>query len=143
MRVTEARLNDIYKRTSGYCHLCGKRLAFTNYGRFGRRGAWEIEHSVARINGGTDRLCNLYAACISCNRSKQHFTTRTARRWNGRTRAPLSVARRKQERLSNTLAGAGLGLICGLPFGGIGALAGPLLGAMFGSRQNPDKFPFT
>lgn len=139
MIVTEARLNDIYDRTSGYCHICGKKVAFTNYGRFSRRGAWEIEHSVARVNGGTDRLCNLYAACITCNRRKQRFTTRTARGWNGRTRAPLSIARRRQARLNNTFGGASIGLICGLPFGGIGALAGPILGAMLGSRQNPDK----
>ena len=143
MKVIAAKLSDIYERTSGYCHLCGKKLAFTNYARFGRRGAWEIEHSVARVNGGTDWLCNLYAACISCNRSKQHVTTRTARRCNDRTRAPLSFTRRRQERLSNALAGAGLGLICGLPFGGIGALAGPMLGALLGSRHNPDKFWLT
>jgi hypothetical protein len=139
MIVTGARLNAIYDRTSGYCHVCGKKVYFTNYGRFGRRGAWEIEHSVARVNGGTDRLCNLYAACISCNRKKQHFTTRTARRWHGRTLAPLSITRRRQARLDNALTGAGLGLLCGLPFGGMGAIAGPIIGALFGNRQNPDR----
>jgi len=137
--VTRDRLNAIYDRTSGYCHVCGKKLCFVNYGQFGRRGAWEIEHSVARVNGGTDRLCNLYAACISCNRKKQHFTTRTARRWHGRSRAPLSVTRRRRARLENALAGASLGLLCGLPFGGIGVLAGPILGALIGERQNPDQ----
>ena len=139
MNVTAARRNAIYDRTSGYCHVCGKRLSFVNYGRFGRRGAWEIEHSVARVNGGTDRLCNLYAACISCNRKKQHFTTRTARRWNGRSRAPLSVTRRRQAHWNNAVAGAGLGLLCGLPFGVVGALAGPILGALIGNWQNPDR----
>ena len=138
MKISEERLNAIYDRTSGYCHLCGKKLAFTNYGRCGKRGAWEIEHSLARVNGGTDRLCNLYAACIICNRRKQHFTTRTARRWNGRTRAPLSVVQRHRARLENTLAGAGLGLLCGLPFGGIGAFAGPIVGALVGRAQKPD-----
>jgi hypothetical protein len=138
MKVTQELLNAIYDRTSGYCHICGKKLAFTNYGCFGKRGAWEIEHSLARINGGTDRLCNLYAACITCNRTKRHFTTRTARGWNGRTRAPLSVAQRERARLKNALAGAGLGFVCGLPFGGIGAFAGPIVGALLGHTVNPD-----
>lgn len=139
MKISEERLNAIYDRTTGYCHICGKKLAFMNYGRFGQRGAWEIEHSLARINGGTDRLCNLYAACIACNRRKRHFTTRTARRWYGRTRAPLSVSQRERIRLENALAGAGLGLLCGLPLGGLGALAGPLVGALIGRAQKPSR----
>ena len=109
MRISEQKLNAVYDRTSGYCHICGKRLSFCNYGRYGQRGAWEVEHSVARVAGGTDRLGNLYPACISCNRSKQHFTTRTARGWCGRIRAPLSVRRRKQAKTENAIASAGLG----------------------------------
>ena len=139
MSAADDRLNAIYDRTSGYCHICGKKLAFKNYGRYGQRGAWEIEHSLARINGGTDRLSNLYAACISCNRGKQHFTTRTARRWNGRTRAPLSVSRRKRARLENVVAGAGVGFLCGIPFGPVGMVAGPLIGGLVGQGENPDK----
>ena len=139
MRITEERLNAIYDRTSGYCHLCHKKLAFTNYGLYPRRGAWEIEHSVARVNGGTDRLCNLYAACIPCNRRKRHYTTRTARRWNEKTRAPLSVSRRAKARFENTLTGASLGLLCGLPFGGIGALFGSAVGGLLGHRESPDS----
>ena len=138
MRITEERLNAIYDRTSGYCHLCHKKLAFTNYGRYRHRGAWEIEHSVARVRGGTDRLCNLYAACIRCNRRKQHYTTRTARRWNGKTCAPLSVARRARARFENTLTGGRLGLLCGLPFGGIGALFGSAVGGFVGHWKNPE-----
>lgn len=139
MKRSDDRLNAIYGRTSGYCHICGKKLAFTNYGCYGLRGAWEVEHSLPRVNGGSDRLCNLYAACISCNRRKRHFTTRTARRWNGRTRAPLSVSRRERAKAENALAGAGLGLLLGAPFGGLGAIAGPLLGGLLGSKQNPDR----
>lgn len=140
MIVTEEKLNAIYDRTSGYCHICGKKLCFINYARLGRRGAWEIDHSVARVNGGTNRLCNLYAACISCNRQKQHLLTRTARRWHGRTRAPLSAKRRQRARLDNAIAGAGAGLLCGLPFVGIGILAGPILGALIGHKRNPDRY---
>jgi 5-methylcytosine-specific restriction endonuclease McrA len=139
MRTSEQKLNAVYDRTSGYCHICGKKLSFRNYGLHGKRGAWEIEHSSARINGGTDRLCNLYPACIGCNRRKQHFTTRTARRWSGRSRAPLSVSRRKQVKTENAIAGAGLGLLLGVPFGGAGAIAASLIGGLLGHHQNPDR----
>lgn len=39
MAFTSDDLNAIYDRTSGYCHLCGKKLAFTNHGAVGARGA--------------------------------------------------------------------------------------------------------
>lgn len=130
------RLRAIYRRTGGYCHLCHKKLAFGNYAAFGQRGAWEIEHSVPRTYGGTDRLCNLYAACISCNRQKQHVTTRTARRWNGQTRAPLSRELRRQLREENTLLGTGIGFLLGAPFGGAGALLGPLIGGYLGRTRS-------
>lgn len=70
MSYTVEQLDLIYQRTSGKCHLCHDPLARSNYARFGERGAWEVEHSVPRARGGTDRLNNLYAAHICCNRSK-------------------------------------------------------------------------
>jgi 5-methylcytosine-specific restriction endonuclease McrA len=36
----------------------------------GERGVWEVEHSVARAKCGSNHGNNLYAACITCNRSK-------------------------------------------------------------------------
>jgi len=134
MKSDSQRLRAIYDRTSGYCHICHKKLAFTNYGNFDQRGAWEIEHSVPRALGGSDRLSNLYAACISCNRQKQHVSTRTARGWNGHTRAPFSAGRRQRLRQENVLTGAGIGLLLGAPFGGIGALVGPILGGYVGRK---------
>jgi len=100
----------IYDRTAGRCHICGKRLARKNYGKHGQRGAWEIEHSVARARGGSDHGNNLYPACISCNRAKGTVTSRTARARNGRTRAPLSKQRRGQVRASRAVGGGLLGL---------------------------------
>ena len=69
-KFTDKKLNAIYDRSRGYCHICGKKLAFINYGNFGKRGAWEVDHSKPRVKGGTDHPNNLYPACISCNRSK-------------------------------------------------------------------------
>lgn len=105
MPYTDEQLSAIYDRTSGYCHICGKKLAFQNYGRPGRKGAWQVEHSNPRVKGGSDRLTNLFAACIDCNLSKATSTTRTARRWYGRNRAPLSRDRRRQAQLRNAIAG--------------------------------------
>ena len=93
MRLSEDRINEIFDRTSGKCHLCHKKLSFKNYGHPGDRGAWEIEHSVPRACGGSDRINNLYAACISCNRAKGARTTRSMRLRRGLTRAPVAKGR--------------------------------------------------
>jgi len=135
MAYTDEMLSAIYDRTSGYCHICGKKLAFTNYAKPGKRGAWEVEHSVARANGGTERLNNLYAACITCNREKRDGSTRAARGRNGRTRAPLSRSKRAEQRATNTAVGAGLGaLVGGILFGPPGALIGAGVGAAAGKE---------
>lgn len=68
-------VNDVYDRNGGYCWHCGKRLAFSNYGAVGAKGAWEVDHSVPLSRGGTDRLNNLVPACIECNRSKQDLNS--------------------------------------------------------------------
>ena len=133
------RLRRIYDRTTGYCHLCGKKLSFINYDQAGRRGSWHIEHSKPRCRGGTDRLCNLYAACIECNRDKSDFTTRTARRWNGRVRAPLSRSKRSGAKAANTLAGAAAGFVLGSLFGPLGRVIGAVAGAQLGNSRNPDN----
>jgi len=126
-------LNDIYDRTDGRCHICGKKLSFVNYGKLGRRGAWEVEHSRSRARGGTDRLCNLFSACIPCNRQKATRTTKTARTWHGRTRAPLSKTARKEAQMSNTVNGAVIGGLLGFLAGPRGAVAGAAIGGILGS----------
>lgn len=139
MAWTDDQLEAIYDRTSGYCHLCSKKLAFSNYARAGGRGAWEVEHSVPKACGGTDRLSNLYAACIDCNRSKQASSTRSCRARNGRSRAPMSRRARSTAKAENALAGAGLGLMAGAVFGPVGALVGAAIGGHFGHKTNPDR----
>ena len=140
MLYSNADLRTIYNRTSGKCHLCGKQLALTNYGLFGERGAWEVEHSNARARGGTDRLNNLYAACVSCNRSKGAATTRTARAREGRRRAPLSREKRKAARIENAALGGAVGFLAGAALAGTGlGLLGLGIGALGGYNTNPDE----
>ncbi len=140
MQYSKADLRTIYDRTSGKCHICGKQLALTNYGLFGERGAWEVEHSNARARGGTDRLNNLYAACIACNRSKGAETTRAARAREGRTRAPLSRERRTAAKRENAVLGGALGFLAGAALAGTGlGLLGLGIGALGGYNANPDK----
>jgi 5-methylcytosine-specific restriction endonuclease McrA len=88
--ISKKERRQIYDSTGGYCHLCHAKVSWTNYGLHGRKGAWEIDHSVARANGGTDRLNNLKPACTSCNREKQDMTTRGYRARNDVTKAPAS-----------------------------------------------------
>jgi 5-methylcytosine-specific restriction endonuclease McrA len=110
----------IFAKTNGRCHLTGRQLAFNNYGKPGRRGGWEIEHSIPRAAGGTDHMNNLYPATIAANRSKQDTHTRSLRRRNGLSRAPMSVAQQEQARTRNQWGGLGIGALIGLPFGPLG-----------------------
>ena len=87
MAYSEEQLTMIFDRTEGYCHICGRKLCLSSYGRAQRTGAWEVEHSNARCNGGSNQPCNLYPAHISCNREKGTKATQTARGWNGLTKA--------------------------------------------------------
>jgi len=139
MKFNDDQLNDIYDRTSGYCHLCHKKLAFKNYGIIGARGAWEVEHSKPQAKGGTNHKNNLYPACISCNRSKGASSTTSARAKNGKTRAPLSKAKRKSAKAENAVAGGALGAAVGSMFGPGGTVLGGLIGAVMGHKENPDK----
>ncbi len=95
--ITNRQRRAIYDSTGGYCHLCHGKVAWTNYGKHGRRGAWEVDHSVARANGGTDRMPNLRPACTSCNREKQDMTTRAYRARNELTCAPPSREQRRSD----------------------------------------------
>src|SRR5258707_15607218 len=105
------RLEMIFDRSAGRCHICWGTLAFKNYARFGERGAWEIEHSNPRCKGGSDRLCNLYAAHITCNREKGRMHTRTAKAWNDQTHAPLSRKKRAEKCEEKSWASASIGAI--------------------------------
>lgn len=140
MPYSNQQLKEIYDRTSGYCHICGKKVAFTNYGSSGYKGAWEVDHSNPRAKGGSDRLNNLYAACVSCNRDKLTASTHTARGWYGQERAPLSRQKRRQVRIQNAFGGGILGGTVERLAGPAGMLIGATIGAWFGYSANPDNY---
>jgi hypothetical protein len=140
MPFDKQTLTRIYQRTSGYCHLCHAKLSVKNYGQRGKKGAWQVEHSVPRSKVGSDHLNNLFAACVSCNCDKSNKTTRTARGWNGKKCAPLNPDKRKQAKFDNGFAGAiAGGLAGGVIAGPIGLIVGAVTGACVGSSNNPDR----
>jgi hypothetical protein len=140
MAFNDEALSRIFDRTDGRCHICGKRLCFQNYGASGRRGAWEVEHSIPRARGGTDHANNLFAACIPCNRAKGKVTTRTARRWNDRTAAPFSRKKKAKIRKSNAVKGGAIGGLLGAVLGGpVGFVVGTLSGAVLGHDKDPER----
>lgn len=139
MAYSDEQLTRIYDRTSGYCHICHKKLSFLNYAQYGGRAAWEVEHSKPRAQGGTSHGNNLFAACISCNRSKRAGSTKAARSRNGQSRAPYSRSKVNRKRSNNQLSGAITGGIIGSRFGPGGTVVGALLGALFGDKSTPKK----
>lgn len=70
MAYTDEQLRAIYDSTGGYCHLCDKKLAFSNYGQYAEKAPWEVDHSNPLSRGGTNSSRNLKPACIDCNRAK-------------------------------------------------------------------------
>ena len=70
MGFSKTDLDYIYRKTNGYCHLCGKKVCRINHGKSGRRGAWHVEHSNPLARGGTNYYRNLFPACIRCNLDK-------------------------------------------------------------------------
>lgn len=139
-RFNEERRRAIFDRTRGKCHLCHKKLCFSNYGVRGARGCWHVEHSIAIAHGGSNHGNNLKPACISCNLDKSTVTSRTARGWNGRRRAPLSPTCCQAKKTNNAVGvgviGASIGgLIAGPP----GALVGCIVGAAIGHDIDPDE----
>jgi 5-methylcytosine-specific restriction endonuclease McrA len=67
---SDDRLEEIFDYGSGECACCGKQLSYSNYGDFGSRGAWEVDHRVPISRGGSENLRNLQPMCIPCNRAK-------------------------------------------------------------------------
>lgn len=139
MKVDDEKLNRIFDKTRGKCHLCHKQLSFGNYGIAGARGGWEIEHSKPKSAGGTDHMNNLYAACIPCNRQKGNRSNFSVRSANGVKNAPLSESARTRARYANAAKGALAGAAIGRLLGPAGLVLGGAIGALVGSELEPDK----
>ncbi|HEY3357168.1 MAG TPA: HNH endonuclease signature motif containing protein [Polyangia bacterium] len=143
MRYSKERLAKIHASTNGRCHICHEAVALDRYG-----DTWEVDHSVARACGGTERLNNLRPAHIPCNRSKRDGSTRAARARHGYSRAPMSSEQQERKRASNTAKGAGIGggvagllaAIAGGPVG-LAALAGAGIGALVGHASDVELKP--
>jgi len=138
MGYSDERLTQIFDKTSGKCHICCGKLAFCNYGLYGERGAWEVEHSISRALGGTEHLNNLYAAHIYCNRNKRTNSSRSCRAQYGRSRAPLSTTRRKHRKSDSAVGGGFVGGVIG---GVLGGPWGAAIGASIGAKLHYDHDP--
>lgn len=127
-----------FGKTNERCHICRSQLSFNNYGKTDARRAWEVEHSVPRAKGGTDHLNNLYAACVTCNRSKGSSMTISARAKNGYECAPFS----KSMKMGNALIGGVVGTLAIFlvpPHLRVaGAVFGAVVGAVIGHEVEPD-----
>lgn len=139
MAYSNDLLNRIYEKTNGCCHICYKKLSFSNYGIHGSRAAWQIDHSNPKANGGSNYVRNLLPACISCNASKGKASTRSARSFNGKTRAPLSAKKIREVRTENTVSCVALGALVGSLGGPAGVAIGVALGGMIGYHNSPSK----
>ena len=67
-------LYELHDSTGGTCHICTKRIAFSNYGDPYGRGGWQVDHVHPRALGGKDDPSNLAPACIPCNQAKGRET---------------------------------------------------------------------
>ena len=137
-RAHELRLNRIFEKTAGRCHVCRKQLARGNYGKVGRRGAWQVDHGLPVAGGGTDHLNNLWPICIACNAKKGTRSSRSARAEHGRARPPLSRDKIAAAKRRNLAGGAILGGALGLLFGPVGAVAGAGVGSLLGYHIDPE-----
>lgn len=139
MRKDLKKLKAIYSKTDGYCHLCHKKLSFSNHGKLAAKGAWHVEHSIPKAKGGSDHINNLYPACIGCNMEKKTLHTKSIRKRNEVTRAPYNRARKQQIKEDNTIGGMIGGGIIGSAFGPVGTFTGIILGGVLGDSISPKK----
>lgn len=128
MAHTEERLNAIFTRTDGRCHLCWGGIDFSRYGDHQHARGWEVDHSDPRASGGTDRLNNLLPAHALCNRSKGARRNREIRGVHGRSRAPMPAGKQAEVRAERTVVG-----------GVVGGLIGMFLAEYANSNRPPER----
>lgn len=141
MKYSKDKLEKIFHRTDGRCHICRKDLILTSHGNLKVKGNWEVEHSKPRASSGTDHINNLFPACISCNRKKSTKSSAYARGENGFSAAPLSKQAKSRKRADNTFYGSTAGLIAGtvLRTPPLGLLTSIVIGAAIGFITDPER----
>lgn len=74
--MTNAKLKEIWSKTSGCCHFCGDSVKLQKRGwRSGNMdGYWEVDHVIQRGKGGDKNAANCLPACTKCNRLRWHRT---------------------------------------------------------------------
>lgn len=111
-------LSSIYAATSGFCHRCRRKLAFSRFGRDDGRGAWDVDAVSPH-----PRATALMPVCLAC---LQRSPARPARLAPPEPAAPVPST-------SSTPADEGAALSTGALVGGaFGALLGGLWGALLG-----------
>lgn len=113
MQANDELIHAVLSRTHGKCHICHRSVGRRSYARMHSPLGWEFDHSVPRSRGGSDRLNNIYAAHVGCNRSKGANSTRSARRRHGHTAAPLSTTSRRAYQTKAAVFGAAGGGLLG------------------------------
>ena len=108
------------------------------YGKLGRRGSWEVDHSRPQAKGGTHHGNNLLPACIKCNRKKRDSTSKSHRAMCGLKAKPSSTAQRNRNKLSNTIGAVGAGMIIGARFGAPGLFVGTAIGVLISICTDPE-----
>lgn len=143
MSYTPEQLRKIFNKTDGVCHIChGDEgvIYFNNYGKPGARGAWEVDHSLAQANGGTDHLNNLFPAHVACNRRRQDTSIQKCRAERGHNAPPISPHTKDVVKKERTGFGGLGGAVVGFTVGGpVGAVIGGITGAMVGHELNPRR----
>ena len=111
------RQSDSHSHISAHNRLLPSvpcKVIYEELRQSGKKGAWQVEHSVPRSKGGPDHLNTLFAACVSCKLRQEQQDDSAARGWNGKRCAPLNREKRKQAKFDNGLAGAiAGGYFCG------------------------------
>ena len=77
-RITHSIKLEVFAKTGGRCHICGRPLVFASLR--GEKGRWNVDHIVPFKKGGKDQLENYLPICRFCNRLKWFLKGKRLRR---------------------------------------------------------------
>ena len=64
-KFTDYEKKTVYAKANGHCALCGMPVKYKKM---------TVDHKIPLSHGGTNEICNLQLACLSCNRAKQDIS---------------------------------------------------------------------